>query len=298
MELDAFVTEALVVVETEPPPPGLRARVLSAALAARPGGRPVDADGTLSPIESYRRTLADLDSLLSTLSPPDWSAIVTHYDWTVQGLVGHLVAVERVLATRLGVDTFEESAPDHIAMSQATVAAQEGRDPAETLAEWREVTARVLSALDSSPPALTSRVEFHGVEWPWAALLVARTLEIWTHADDIRAALGQPPTAPDADRLSLMTELAVRTLPHRLATSGSHVGTARIILTGPGGGAWTQPLRLGDTPGDPTVRLVADAISFCRLSAARTTPTDLAPQITGDPTLATAILTTTSAFAV
>jgi uncharacterized protein (TIGR03083 family) len=294
-----FVTEALVAAEIEPAPPRLRGQVLSAALARRPAGRPPDTV-PLSPIESFRRTVSELRDLLSSLERGDWAAVVHHYGWTVQGLVGHLLAIERLLADRLGVEGTADSGPDldHVTVSLPSVAAQEGRDPSATLADWRAVTSQVLDALSARPPDLAGRVEFHGVPYPWGALLVARTLEIWTHADDVRAALGRPPTVPDAERLSLMTELAVRTLPYRLATAGSHHGTARIVLTGPGGGAWTQPLSLGDDPGDPDLRLVADAVLFCRLSAGRITPDDLHAIVTGDGTLATAILATTSAFAV
>jgi uncharacterized protein (TIGR03083 family) len=232
---------------------------------------------------------------------------VPRYGWTVQGLVGHLLAVERLLAARLGRgDVPPRADADHITMSLDVVAAQDDRDPAATLHEWRAATRLVLDALASAPPDMRERVPFHGIDYRWSTLLVARTLEVWTHADDIRRAIGEPLQAPDAERLTLMTDLAVRTLPLRLATTGAHSGTARIVLTGPGGGAWTQPLGLGapssadpvldDTA--PDVRLVADAVAFCRLSAGRIEADDLDATVTGDPTLAAAILASAAAFAV
>ena len=51
--------------------------------------------------------------------------------------------------------------------------------------------------------------------------------------------------------------------------------TARIVLTGRGGGVWNQPLQLGAEAGEPSVTIVADALEFCRLAAQRIEPADL-----------------------
>jgi len=321
-EMDELVAEALVSVEAKPVPPRLRDRVLAAALASRPAGRPPgDGSAPLSPVEAYRRTIGDLDEVLAGLDAHGWAAPVARYGWTVQGLVGHLVAVDRLLGARLGVEELPaDPDADHVAMSLDSVAAQEGRDPAATLHDWRAATRRALDALVAQPPELSARVPFHGVEYRWASLLVARTLEIWTHTDDIRVATGEPPVAPDEERLALMTDLAVRTLPYRLATVGAQefTGTARIVLTGPGGGAWTQSLTLASgasatpaagapapvpaaastTTGEPAVRLVADAVGFCRLAAGRIDADDLGVTVTGDGRLAAAVLASAAAFAV
>ncbi|HMG39855.1 MAG TPA: maleylpyruvate isomerase family mycothiol-dependent enzyme [Acidimicrobiales bacterium] len=297
-EMTGFVTEALVSVETEPAPPQLRGRVLEAALASRPAGRPAHTV-PLSPVEAYRRTIGELDELLGRLDATAWAAVVDRYGWTVQGLVGHLLAVERLLAARLGRgDEPDRADADHITMSLEVVAAQQERDPAATLHEWRATTRVVLDTLAAAPPDLGAPVSFHGVDFRWGSLLVARSLEVWTHADDVRAAAGEPLQAPDSGRLALMTDLCVRTLPLRLATLGPHAGTARIVLTGSGGGAWSQPLALAGSPGEPDVRLVADAVAFCRLSTGRLDAADLDVTVTGDPALAADILATAAAFAV
>ena len=312
--VDGFVTEALVSVESEPAPPRRRGRVLDAALAARPAGRP-PGTAALSPVAAFRRTIGDLDEVLAGLDATGWSAPVEHYDWNVQGLVGHLIAVERLLGARLGAAPVPPAADaDHITMSLDVVAAQEGRDPAATLHDWRAATRLAVDALDAAPPDLAERVPFHGVDYRWSSLLVARALEVWTHTDDIRTAAGLPRVVPDAERLALMTDLAVRTLPLRLAATGhSLAGTARIVLTGPGGGAWTQALGRADTPSpsppatppdpaaepvEPRVRLVADAVAFCRLSAGRIGVAELGATVSGDPVLAAAILGSAAAFAV
>jgi uncharacterized protein (TIGR03083 family) len=279
---------------TEPAPAGLRRRVLDAALASRPAGRP-PATVAVSPVEGYRRVVAELAALLDELAPEEWSANVAVYGWTVQGLVGHIEAVERMLLDP-GAATGTE--PDHIAATLPTVEAQHGRSPAATRADWDDAATALQEVLATTPPDLADRVTLHGLPWRWGQLLVARSLEVWTHSDDIRRATGRPLAAPDAEVLALMTDLAIRTLPLRLALVGTFQGTARVVLTGPGGGAWSQPVRRGDAPGEPDVRLIADTVGFCRLSAGRLSADELGAHITGDRVLGEAILATAAAFAV
>jgi hypothetical protein len=73
--------------------------------------------------------------------------------------------------------------------------------------------------------------------------------------------------------------------------------TARIVLTGRGGGVWNQPLQVGGEPVEPSVTIVADAIEFCRLAAQRIAPTDLAADIDGPTDLAIKVLRGASVFA-
>ncbi|MGH9214440.1 MAG: maleylpyruvate isomerase family mycothiol-dependent enzyme [Acidimicrobiales bacterium] len=304
-EMTRLVVEALASSETEEAPAPLRARVLAAAQAERPAGRPPGVR-LPSPLEAYRQTVDDLDEVLSRRLPAEWEAVVEPYGWTVQGMVGHILAIERLLGTRLGVDRLDvppEVEVDHIGMTQAIVAAQEGRDPTETLVEWRRAARRVLDVLAAGDANLDDQVSVHGLTLRWRDLLVVRSLELWTHSDDIRRAIGRPIVAPDAGRMALMTNLAVRSLPYRLAATGGHAGSgsggvARIVLTGVGGGVWVQPFGQGDAAAEPDVRIVADAVGFCRLTAGRLTTDELAARIDGDHRLAADILSATAAFAV
>jgi hypothetical protein len=128
--------------------------------------------------------------------------------------------------------------------------------------------------------------------------------ELWTHADDIRGATGRPLRAPDPHRLALMTALAVRSLPLGLLIAGyDRAGrTARVVLTGEGGGTWVQPLGLGEDVSDEVavatdVVLVTDAVEFCRLFSQRRVPEELDVDITGDEALAADILVGAQVFA-
>jgi hypothetical protein len=338
--LTAEVVDALAASPIEAPPGRLRSRVLGAALEQRRAGRP-PGFVAISPVEGYRRTVAELDRLLERLAGEEWRATVEPYGWSVQGLVGHLLAIERALGARLGsdgtgdrpdpadpadpadlADPADPSDPadpahDHIGMTLKTVAAQDDRAPSHTLADWRVAARRVLGALSAGvgrdqggDERDDERVELYGLTWRWDTLLVVRTLEMWTHTDDIRRAIGRPLVAPDAERLGLMTDLAVRTIPQLVATEPAPGSTAapahwvRFVLTGPGGGAWTRPVGpAGAAPSTaertaaPAARIVADAVGFCRLTAGRLTVAELRPRVDGDRELAARLLDHATAFA-
>jgi hypothetical protein len=48
---------------------------------------------------------------------------------------------------------------------------------------------------------------------PLGLLLVVRAFELWIHDNDIRQAVGLPPSVPDPSTLSLMTQAAARLKP-------------------------------------------------------------------------------------
>ena len=124
---------------------------------------------------------------------------------------------------------------------------------------------------------------------PLGTLLVVRAFELWIHDNDIRQAVGLPPSVPDPSMLSLMTQAAAWLLPRAVARSGpSEPANVHLVLTGPGGGTWDIPI--GDGPPAAEVAIVTDAVEFCRLAANRATPDDLSLHITGDADRAALVL--------
>ena len=83
-------------------------------------------------------------------------------------------------------------------------------------------------------------VEYHDLPGTVRGLLVLRTFELWTHGDDIRDATDQPLNLLDEGRLSLMVNELMRVLPLGLVLAGCPQPgrTARLNLTGPGGGSF------------------------------------------------------------
>jgi hypothetical protein len=99
----------------------------------------------------------------------------------------------------------------------------------------------------------------------------------------------------------------VRALPLGMLLAGYDAGgaTAKVVLTGPGGGTWLQPL--GGQPaaggpdraatGAPDVTVVADVVDFCRLAAQRLDPDGLRAEIEGDAEVARKVLVAAQVFA-
>ncbi len=306
--LAEFPDAAAVLAESAstPAPAHLKPRTIDAALAARHPGRPADAVVAARPADAFALAVDDLEALLRDLAPGDWDAAALG-EWTVLGVVGHLVAVEQYIGALLGLWPMPEEFvddSDHRAMTQASVAVAESGSPSDAIDRWAEL-ARAIAAhartLDDAQ--LEERVIVHGFSYRTRTLLVARTFELWTHSSDMCAALGRPRVDPDAARLRLMCEVAVAALPVGLMLSGGDGGgrVARVVLTGVGGGAWTQPLDVGavlDGSSDvaPDVALMADAIDFCRVAAQRLSPADLDAVIEGDRALADELLVGVAVF--
>jgi uncharacterized protein (TIGR03083 family) len=275
-------------------PAGLRDRVLRASWQARSAGRPVPEPPEISPAEAFSRAADALYGLLCALRPEDWRVAAIR-DLDVQGLVGHLTGVENDMHRCLAGDP-EVAEADHIESTQPAATRQAGLPPARTRAEWRRAADRT-AGLVRGLGDVNAEVAMHGMRLPLGALLVVRAFELWTHDNDIRQVTGLPSSAPDASTLRLMTDLAARVLPHGATRIGLREPVnVHLVLTGPGGGTWD--VLTGAGPQDPVdVRIVTDAVGFCRLVANRVAPGDLDLQVSGDPRRAAAVLAAAAALA-
>jgi uncharacterized protein (TIGR03083 family) len=297
---------ALAESDAQVPPPGLGERILNAALLERPAGRPSPPVPAISPVEAFDRQVSSFDSLLASLGDVDWRRHVLR-DLDVQGLVGHLIGVEAQFQESVRRAELVGSAPaadadaagDHVADTQPVAMAQRGRPAQRTHADWRQTARRSLEQIgEGEKPSLETRIALHGMRLPLGDLLVIRTFELWIHEEDIRRATERPLAPPDPSTLTLMTELATRLLPAGVSRIGGAAdgGTARIVLTGAGGGCWT--VRIGAAQAEPArVRIVTGAVDFCRLVGDRVKPFDIEATITGDRNLAGRILNGACALA-
>jgi uncharacterized protein (TIGR03083 family) len=256
------------------------------------------------------RTLADLATVLDDLADDDWRRPIQSQPdgpegWIVRDVVAHLVAVEAYQMAVLGHGSWTPppgTETDHTAMTVPTVEQLRTLTIAELRRRWDEaVAASVAAAREEAarPGRLRERLTFAGLPFRVSTLMVVRSFEVWTHTDDIRRAVGRPVRAPDGSSLTLMSDLAVNALPLGLAVSGRPAAhrTARIVLTGPGGGSWSQSLGIGDPPGRPEVIVVADVVDFCRLAAKRLPAAELVCHIEGDEQLAADVLVGAAVFA-
>ena len=97
-----------------------------------------------------------------------------------------------------------------------------------------------------------------------------------------------------------MAELAVQTLPLALAARGYECAgrTARVVLTGPGGGDWTIVCTASETAARiPDVVLRAPVVEFCRRFADRLVVDEVPFEVDGDADLGRALVDAAPAFA-
>ncbi len=271
----------------------LRARVLGASLDRRAPGRTTPAPPEISTLEALSRAVTSFGDLLTGLSDDQWSRQVLR-GLDIQGLVGHLIGVERDVVRALRADPGVADA-DHVDSTQDSALAHLGETPAETLRAWQDAAAASLAAfaaVDPNQPAALHTLRLHA-----GSLMMVRTFELWAHENDIRLVTDQAPSVPDDSTLVLMTDLAARGLPlGALRTGLRDAIDLRLVLTGRGGGTWE--VRLGPPTGSAeAVGIVTDSVGFCRLAANRIDPTDLEIAAQGDRARVTDVLAAAAALA-
>jgi uncharacterized protein (TIGR03083 family) len=288
---------ALGTADEVTPPPALRDRVLR---DLRPEPRAIEDPFTL--LALYRRQIEELSAVLAGVPGAAWSRD-TAAGWTIHELVAHLIGVEHYVASRFDLGDFTPSPGterDHVGMTVPIIEAERLRSPDETRRAWERAAWAVVGRLEASGGALLERrIDLYGIPTSARTALVARMFELWTHADDVRRALGHPLVDPDPERLATMSDVAARSLPTGMTLFGRpRPGrSARVVLLGPGGGTWTVPLAPDEEPGPPGVTVVADVVDFCRVAAMRLDPEELEHDVEGDPELAADVLRAVAIFA-
>jgi hypothetical protein len=157
---------------------------------------------------------------------------------------------------------------------------------------WDALVARVAEVAASDP---RRPVVAYGLPTDAEGLLVLRTFELWTHAQDILGAV--PATAPA--QLALMSSRLVEVLPLAMAVRGvAQPGrTARLVLTGAAPGCFDVPLDPGGAVGEPDVTILVDVVDVCRVAARRASSDAVAAHFEGDGDLGRLVLAAADAFA-
>ncbi|PIM74509.1 MDMPI N domain containing protein [Streptomyces sp. JV178] len=265
--------------------PSLRTRVLRSCLDRRAPRIPVPAWAA-----PYDAEAARLDALLQDIDDADWHAPV-RLRWfegdgpvarrtTVAGVIAHLLTVDGLVATSLGLeDPLEHlaAAPDSRAPDARTEAYWKAAHlpPGRAIrGPWREQShdiVRTTSFRGGGPEDADGHkdsegsgrlvVSYGGFELPLRDAMLDRAFECWIHAEDIAEAVDYPYTAPSGRHLHGMIDLAARMLPlvlaerrrtglaSRSAAAGRHLVSVgapgrslRLEIEGSGGGEWLIPL--------------------------------------------------------
>ncbi|WP_407565550.1 zf-HC2 domain-containing protein [Streptomyces sp. 184] len=229
--------------------PALRSRVLEVCLTRRMPGIPMP--GWSVP---YDAEAARLDALLDDMGEADWGAPV-HLAWydddlpsvretSVAGVIGHLLAVDGLLALALGLRDplatdapADETHPRTVASpaertealwreagssyaEQQSLAREFRRKHAGTMrGHWRDQTyALIRTAGFAGGGVADLPVPYGGgVALPLRDAFLDRAFECWMHAWDIAEAVDYPYVPPTPEHMHLMIDLAARLLPQTLA---------------------------------------------------------------------------------
>lgn len=277
---------------------------------------PVDLAGK---VEGLRQGLQAVIDLGHGCSESDFDLPTACPGWTVRDQLSHIAAVEAFLEGEPHVEQ-DLSGLDHLHNDFAVwmehgVQARRGRAGAEIVTELERLLPQRLATL--SDPALTLETEVAspaGATVPLRRLLSLRLMDIWTHEQDLREALGRPGNL-DTAGAAVFVNTVVRAFPGLVAErvplaegeavilESSGPVTARTgvrMVAGDDGGLTGHPLFTGETdPGDNTVRVLkagpttsislsTDALT--RRAAGRRTTAETNYRVTGDEARAAAVL--------
>ncbi len=282
------------------PPAGLRGSILASARSrsSERGGSGSPPAATHDSLDLYlgqTRALADVVDEVADdqLELDTWNGL------SVRDLVVHCAAQESLVAQLIGEPTLPAVTEIDIERRTSEVLDEfEGRSIDDTMALW-ERSVETMRAWARDPANRDASVSWLGGEIPMRDVLAIRSFESWIHADDIRRALGRPLASPPARHLSLMSDLSGRTTGFGLLMVGRSRPdkTARLVLTGDGGGDWLIAMGGREAGAVPDVTVTADVVDWCRLVGERLAPDELDCTVDGDADLADDLFAAASAFA-
>ncbi|MFF4867775.1 maleylpyruvate isomerase N-terminal domain-containing protein [Streptomyces sp. SID5770] len=289
--------------------PLLRSRVLENCLGRRPARIPVP-----DWVTPYDAETARLDALLRDIGESEWHAPV-RLKWyekdrpvrrkaTVAGVIGHLFAVDGLVAGALGLDDPLGAGTPELSPSERTEAFWSAleRPPGRALREpWRDQSHTLIRTVSFAGRGVADlTVTYKDFALPLRDSLLERAFECWLHADDIAHAVAYPYEPPCGAHLHEMIDLATRLLPAALAgrrrtglasparelvAAGAPGRSLHLEVEGAGGGHWYIALDSPAAVGDPdraVAQVAMEGVEFCQLVAGRVSPEEAAAGQDGD----------------
>lgn len=254
-------------------------------------------------IAAWSQTCEDLEVLLTSLDPAEWSLPTDCPGWSVQDVIAHLLSIELALVD--GTQPSDVVSLDGRSVSswwtEAAVAQYRGQGSDEILAAWQAAISRRRRQLAADPPTDPEADPPHtpgGLPWNNRTLLRNRALDVWVHEQDVRRAAGRAGGMGSLGA-ALTEAVFVEALPYVVAKRAQAHPGARVALLRSGRRAdlvvdehgrahWVEPA------GEPSVTLDLDREALTVLGAGRRQPDDLPATayaaVTGDTDLGDAIL--------
>ncbi|MFF9016242.1 maleylpyruvate isomerase N-terminal domain-containing protein [Streptomyces sp. NPDC014870] len=289
--------------------PLLRSRVLENCLGRRPARIPVPAWAT-----PYDAETARLDALLRDIGESEWHAPV-RLKWfegerpvsrktTVAGVIGHLLTVDGLVSSALGLDDPLGAKATAVTPVERTEEYWRGsfHPPTRGVREpWREQSHTLIRTVSFAGRGVADLTVTYGdFALPMRDSLLERAFECWVHADDIANAVAYPYEPPSGAHLHGMIDLAARLLPAALAgrrrsglaspprelvAAGAPGRSLHLEVEGSGGGHWyialDSPAAVG-SPDHAVAQVAMDGVEFCQLVAGHIPPEEAAAGQDGD----------------
>ena len=230
---------------------------------------------TYNSLAGLRICWDSLDDLLSSLNDDEWSVQSLCPEWSVAGVVIHLIAVEEMLLGR-SPNEFSERLPfEEVGASSSAMA---GLTPHELLERFRSVTAQrwdELSNLSSS--AFETAVMTPVGPGTYGRFMEIRVFDFWVHEQDIRTPLQRPGHEGGIAAERSIDEIRM-SMPY---IAGKKVGvpdgsSLRVVLTGPVESTITTRVTgraaLTDDRDPVDATLMTDSTTFALLACGRVDP--------------------------
>ncbi|MFD3519415.1 maleylpyruvate isomerase N-terminal domain-containing protein [Streptomyces sp. NPDC058653] len=289
-------------------PPLLRSRVLETCLDRRAARIPVPVWAT-----PYDAETARLDALLRDIGDAEWHAPLqlrwfekeesTARRATVAGVIGHLMTVDGLVASALGLDDpLGSSAPASPTDRTEAFWRTAHPPPTRTIHEpWRDQSHTLIRTVSFAGRGVAElSVSYGEFALPLRDALIDRAFECWIHGWDIAAAVDYPYPPPSGPHLRVMIDLAAQLIPSALAARrraglasparqlvvpGSPGRSLHLEVEGAGGGDWyialDSPAAVG-TAELAVAQVALDGVEFCQLVAGHISPEEAAAGQDGD----------------
>jgi uncharacterized protein (TIGR03083 family) len=263
-------------------------------------------------VTAYQQTTQAVVDLGRTCSDADFDLPTACPGWTVKDQISHVVGLESWLHTgvapRVDVPDYDHVHHEAGKFVERSVELRRSMRGAKVVDELETVAAQRVEQLSAPDLTLDSIVQGAWGPAPAGENLRTRILDIWTHEQDIRQALGRPGNL-DSGGASVFMDLLFAALPRLVArNAGIEPGNVVIIdSTGPvagRAGVWVEasedgkprgiPLFSGIAhDGDPedvftTITLSTDALT--RRAAGRGGLEDIHYTVQGDEDVARRVL--------
>ena len=212
--------------------------------------------------------------LLNKMSVDDWEKSTPFKNWTINQVVGHLHASDKmaVLSLKDPAGFRKVLAGEAASVREAMQASETGE---ELRVQWWNYFSEMCDLLGESDPR--HRVPWFGPDMGVMMFTTARQMETWAHGQDIYDLQGE--SRINTDRLKNIAVIGVKTYGWTFANRGLEVpGVAPYVkLTSPSGSIWEF-----NSPNEGN-KIEGDAVEFCHVVTQGRNITDVNLDVVGEP---------------